>query len=112
MLEAKPEEKGERLPKEMFEYLGRNKEAFDNVFLAEISESGAKQGNAAKLRAQVSALRGHMQAFTDDEIEYDENVITALDAGTISKMTTTRMYDEIRTGMPVGMSYIIGHLTH
>lgn len=104
MLEAKPEEKGERLPKEMFEYLGRNKEAFDNVFLAEISEGGAKQGNAAKLRAQVSTLRGHMQAFTDDEIEYVDNVITALDAGTISKMTITRTYDEIRNGMPVGMS--------
>ena len=98
MLEAQPEERGERLPKEMFEYLGRNKEAFDNVFLAENSESGAKKGTAAKLRAQVSALRGNMQGFTDDEIEYVDDLLTALDAGTISKMTTTRTYNEIRNG--------------
>ena len=104
LLEAEPSEKGGHLPMEMFEYLGRNKEAFNNVFLAELAEGGAKLGNAAKLRAQVSALRSHMEGFTDDEIEYVDDVLNALDIGTISKKTTNKTYIEIKTDVPDGMS--------
>ena len=80
---------------EMFEYLGRNKEAFNQVFVLEESGKG-RTGTDAKLLSFVNALKAHRAGFTEEEITYLQGVQNALEAGTISKQTMKRVYDEIK----------------
>lgn len=95
LLEAHPEEKGKAVSMEMFEYLGRNKEAFNQVFVLEESGKG-RTGTDAKLLSFVNALKAHMAGFTEEEVTYLQGVQNALEAGTISKQTMKRVYDEIK----------------
>lgn len=95
LLEAKPDENSIVLPPKMYEYLGRNKEAFDRVFLYEGNEKGIS-GNEAKLLKFVRALKDNRTGFTDEEITYVLNVETALEAGAIPKQTIKSLYNEIK----------------
>lgn len=95
LLETHPEERGKAVPMEMFEYLGRNKEAFDQVFVLEENGKG-RSGTDAKLRKFVDALRVNMIGFTDEEVTYVQDVLNALDAGTISKQTIKVVANEMK----------------
>lgn len=95
LLEAQPEEKGKAVSMEMFEYLGRNKEAFDQICVLEENGTGRSRTDAKLLRF-VKALKEHMAGFTEEEVAYVQDVQNALEAGTISKQTMKTVSDEIK----------------
>lgn len=96
ILEATPDEKQLHLPEEMFKYLDRNKAAFESVFQSDFEGGKGRQGTDVQLKKFVSTIISNQIGFTEGEINYVNDVINALNVGTISKVTVKKTLDEIK----------------
>lgn len=95
LLESKPDELWYALPQKMFEYLEKNKKAFERVFESESVESGVNKGFESQLNRYVHSIIQHLDGFTDMEIDYINMVSTALNVGTIPKVTIKKTVEKI-----------------
>ena len=96
-LKASPEEKQLRLPEEMFEYLDRNKAAFDEIFRSNDEERTRRGKAESQLNSFINAVLDHPDGLTSEEIENIEAVKLALEKGIISKPRMEKILSGVRT---------------
>jgi len=96
ILKSKPDEKREKLGKEFYEYLDKNKKEFKLSTIEEIREFKQKGGKSseAKLIRIIKAIQ-KMTGFTEDDEEYLKKLLNLLEEGTLPKQTTKTIIKNI-----------------
>jgi superfamily II DNA/RNA helicase len=96
VLEAMPETKREKLGKDFYGYLDKNKEAFVYATLEEPPEPRARGGrdSATQMLKILKAITDFRQ-FTDDQELYLRKVVKQLEEGGLPKQTTKKTLREL-----------------
>lgn len=101
LLESGVEDKRQKLPKEFYSFLDKNKVAFINATTEEMAEPQPRRGRdsvANVLRILKATMKNTMQ-FTDEQELYLKRVFTQLAEGGLPKQTTKETYkalDELK----------------
>ncbi|MEW6508796.1 MAG: helicase-related protein [Bacteroidota bacterium] len=91
ILESKVDTKREKIEREFYTFLEKNKEAFKDATLEYESETSTRGGrdNVTKiLRILKSKQMKNYQGFTEDDDQYIQKVIKLLEDGALPKQTT------------------------
>jgi len=90
LLESSPDEKKKKLPVEIYGLLDRNKEAFINATIEEMTEPQKRRGrdSASNILRILKATMKNTQQLTDDQEFYLSKVFTQLEEGGLPKQTT------------------------
>jgi len=91
ILESEVETKREKIDKEFYTLLGKNKEAFRDATLEHVAETSTRGGrdNVTKiLRILRSKQIKNYQGFTEDDDQHIQKVIKLLEDGALPKQTT------------------------
>ncbi|KAF0152210.1 MAG: helicase [Ignavibacteria bacterium] len=126
ILDSKFDTKREKIEREFYNFLEKNKEAFKESLLENDLEPSSKGGkdNATKiLRILKSKQIKNYQGFTDDDDLYIQNVIKLLQEGALPKQTTKtlanalegieepiKMLSKIKTNIPD--EFFKEHISH
>jgi superfamily II DNA or RNA helicase len=105
LLEANPDETRATIPKDYYQLLDRNKQAFVDSTTEEILEPTARGGRDTTANVlhilKAKEIRKY-QGYTDEEEDYINRVIMRLEEGGIPKQTTktliTALREELKTG--------------
>ncbi len=104
ILESNPDEKQKKLPKDIYDLLNKNKEAFIVATTEEMAEPQKRKSrdSADNIRKILKATLKNTKIFTDDQENYLKKVLTQLEEGGIPKRTLKKtlkalndLYDEI-----------------
>jgi len=89
LLESRPDEKKRKLPREMYDLLDSNKEAFIIATTEEMAEPQKRRGrdSAANILRILKATMKNTQQFTEDQEFYLKKVLTQLEEGGLPKQT-------------------------
>jgi len=95
LLEAPENLKREKLAKDSYDLLDKNREAFSLATIEEDIEPMRRRGrdSAAQLLGILKALK--KESFTEDQEEYLRNLMRALEEGRLPKQTTKTVLKEI-----------------
>ena len=96
ILKSIPEEKREKLGKNFYEYLDKNKKEFEISTIEEIREFKQKGGKSSemKLIRIIKAIQ-KMKGFTEDDEDYLKKALNLLEEGTLPKQTTKTIVKNI-----------------
>jgi len=96
ILKSLPEEKREKLGKNFYEYLDKNKKEFELSTIEEIREFKQKgsKSSEVKLIHIIKAIQ-KMKGFTEDDEDYLKKVLNLLEEGTLPKQTTKTIVKNI-----------------
>ncbi|MBN2322697.1 MAG: helicase [Spirochaetes bacterium] len=89
LLESVPEAKKKKLPREIYDLLDQNKEAFVLATTEAMNETLKKRGrdSAANILRILKAVIKNMQQFTEDQEFYFRRVLAQLEEGGLPKQT-------------------------
>ncbi len=126
ILESKVDTKREKIEREFYTFLEKNKEAFKDATLEYESETSTRGGrdNVTKiLRILRSKQIKNYQGFTEDDDQYIQKVIKLLEDGALPKQTTKnvaqalngieepiKMLSKIKTNIPE--EFFTEHISH
>ncbi len=126
ILESKVDTKREKIAREFYTFLEKNKEAFKNATIeyeAEITTRGGRDNISKILRILKSKQIKNYQGFTEDDDEYIQKVIKLLEDGALPKQTTKtvaqslngieepiKILSKIKTNIPE--EFFTAHISH
>jgi len=92
IFECSVDERKQRLPKDFYELLDKNKELFREATSMELAEPKRRRGrdSGAQVLKILKATSNNSSQFTDDQEDYLKNLIRQLEEGAIPKQTTKR----------------------
>ncbi len=92
LLESAPDEKKKKLPREMYDLLDSNKEAFIFATTEEMAEPQKRRGrdSAASILRILKATLKNTQKLTEDQELYLKKVLIQLEEGGLPKQTTKK----------------------
>ncbi|MGB9832635.1 helicase-related protein [Thermodesulfovibrio yellowstonii] len=92
ILESSPDEKRQKLPKDYYELLDKNKNAFLNATIEETIETRSRRGrdNASELLKILKITQKNSKQLTEDQEEYLKKVINRLEEGSLPKKTVQK----------------------
>ncbi|SFV33883.1 helicase-related protein [Thermoflavifilum thermophilum] len=98
LLESSPNEKKEQLPKDFFELLDKNKEAFRMATTQETAEYSQRRGRdkTYQILRIIKATLHQSQQLTDEQEEYLKQLAEQLEAGAIPKQTANKAFHALQ----------------
>ena len=97
LLEAKPKDKKERLGKDFYGLLEKNKKAFEFATMEDFPEAKQRGGrdSATQILRILRAVRDFRQ-YTEDQEIYLRKIIEQLEEGGLPKQTTKKTFQELQ----------------
>jgi len=92
IFECSVDERRQKLPKDFYELLDKNKNLFREATSLELIEPKRKRGrdSASQILKILRATMNNSEQFTEDQEDYLKNLIRQLEEGAIPKQTTKR----------------------
>ena len=106
LLETEANTKREKLGKDFYELLEKNKKAFEFATMEEIPEIKMRGGrdSATQILKILKAVKRDLRQFTDDQELYLKKVIKELEEGGLPKQTTKKVLQELSRELKNGVS--------
>ena len=97
ILNAKPNTKRERLRKDFYDYLEKNKKEFNKVFFGEPEKTPALGGRSTEAKL-VKYIKVVLKApeITDDDEDYLHEVMRIIKEGGVAKATVKRVFKSVK----------------
>ncbi len=97
LLESKEQEPRKSLPREVYNLLDKNKEAFIIATTEEMAEPVKSRGqdNSLRLLKILKANQKNTQQLTDEQEQYLQNVIHKLENGSLPRQTVKRTLEKV-----------------